>query len=84
MNVLYTRLDHVEHDKINNLAKQGLLGSIQKLNCHYVKSLMEDRLTGKPFCTAIRFKKSLQLKHSNICAMSVRQEMGYPIVLHSR
>ena len=62
---------------MSRLAKQGLLGNLEKVKLFTCKHCLKGKLTRKSFGKATRAKFSLQLIYSDICGpMNVRARHG--------
>ena len=77
VNVWHSRLRHIGQQRMNRLAKEGLLGSLKKFNLPTCPNYLEGKMARKPFGKAIRAQIPLQLVHSDVCGpMNVRAKHG--------
>ncbi|KAJ4730414.1 Gag/pol protein [Rhynchospora pubera] len=73
----HARLCHIGVDRMNRLAKDGLLGLAAKFNLPTCEHCLAGKAIRKPFGKAIRATSPLQLIHSDICGpMNVRARHG--------
>lgn len=73
----HARLCHIGQDRMNRLARDGLLGPIAKLDLPTCEHCLAGKATRKPFGKAFRATSPLQLIHSDICGpMNVRARHG--------
>lgn len=76
-NLWHARLNHIGQDRMSRLAKQGLLGDLQKVELPTCEHCLKGKLTRKPFGKATRAEFPLQLIHSDVCGpMNVRARHG--------
>ena len=77
VNVWHARLGHIEQERMNRLARDGLLGPITKVELSICEYCLQGKAIRKPFGKAVRAKLPLQLIHSDICGpMNVRARHG--------
>ena len=77
VNVWHSRLGHVGPERMIRLAKEGLLGSLIKIEMSICQHCLAGKVTRKPFDKGTRANFPLQLIHSDICGpMSVRARHG--------
>ena len=77
VNVCHVRLRHIRQERMNRLARDGLLGSITKVELSTCEYFLQGKAIRKPFGKAIRAELPLQLIHSDICGpMNVRARHG--------
>ena len=77
VNTWHARLGHIGQDRMNRLAKEGFLGSLNKTDLPVCKNCLVGKTTRKPFGKGIRAENPLQLVHSDICGpMNVRARSG--------
>ena len=77
VNVWHSRLGHIGQQRMNRLAKEGLLGPLKKVNLPTCPNCLEEKMKRKPFGKAIRAQIPLQLVHSDVCGpMNVRAKHG--------
>ena len=77
VNVCYSRLGHIGQQRMNRLAKEGLLGPFKKVNLPTCPNCLEGKMIRKSFGKAIRAQIPLQLVHSDVCGlMNVRAKYG--------
>ena len=75
--VWHARLGHIGQDTMNRLARDDLLGQIDKINLPTCEHCLAEKSTRKPFGKATRASIPLQLVHSDICGpMNVRTRHG--------
>ena len=73
----HARLCHIGQDRMTRLAREGLLGSLAKVNLPTCQDCLAGKATRKPFGKAVRATVPLQLIHSDICGpMSVKARHG--------
>ncbi|KAH0725640.1 hypothetical protein KY284_001505 [Solanum tuberosum] len=73
INIWHARLGHIGLEKMNRLAKEGLLGSLTKIEISIGEHCLAGKTIRKPFEKGTRAEFPLQLIHSDICGpMSVR------------
>ena len=63
----HARLGHVGQDRINRLAKEGLLDQLTRVKLPRCESCLAGKATMKPFGKAMRASSPLELIHSDIC-----------------
>ena len=62
---------------MNRLAKEGLLGQIEKVNLPNCEHCLKEKMTKKLFGTGTRTDNPLQLIHTDVCGpMNVRARHG--------
>ena len=72
-NKWHARLGHIGQERMNRLAREGLLGPVTKIDLPICEHCLAGKTTRKPFSKAIRAEVPLQLVHSDICGpMNVR------------
>ena len=77
MNIWHARLGHIGQQRMDRLAKEGLLGQIEKVNLSTCENCIVGKMARKPFGKGTRAELPLQLIHSNICGpMNVRARHG--------
>ena len=77
MDVWHARLCHIGVDRMKRLAKEGLLGSLARIDLNTCESCLAGKAIRKPFGKATRAEYPLQLIHSDICGpMNVRARHG--------
>ena len=77
VNVWHARLGHIGQQRMNRLAKAGLLENIEKVELSTCEHCLAGKTARKPFGKAMRANASLQLIHSDICGpMNVRARHG--------
>ena len=54
VNIWYSRLKHIGQQRINKLAKEGLLGPLKKVNLPTNSNCLEGKMTRKPFGKATK------------------------------
>ncbi|KAK2971565.1 hypothetical protein RJ640_017934 [Escallonia rubra] len=73
----HARFDHIGHDRMVKLAREGLLSSLAKVNLPTCEHCLAGKTTRKPFGKVTRAYVPLQLIHYNICGeMNVRAMHG--------
>ncbi|KAL0282691.1 UNVERIFIED_CONTAM: hypothetical protein Sradi_7254400 [Sesamum radiatum] len=73
----HARLGHIGQERITRLAREGLLGSLAKVNLPTCEPCMAGKACRKPFGKAKRATHPLELVHSDICGpMNVRARHG--------
>ena len=73
----HAELGHIGHDHLKRLAKDGLLGSIDKIDFPVCEQCLAGKATRLPFGKAKRPCFPLELIHSNICGLiNVRARHG--------
>lgn len=73
----HARLSHIGQDRINRLAREGLLGQLANINLPTCEHCLAGKSTRKPFGKATRASFPLELIHSDICGpMSVKARHG--------
>ena len=71
--VWHSRLGHIGQDRMNRLAKEGLLEPLSHIDLPVCEHCLAGKATRKPFGEATRAQTPLQLIHSDICGpMNVR------------
>ena len=65
--VWHSRLGHIGQDRMNHLAKEGLLEPLSHIDLPVCEQCLAEKATWKPFGEATRAQNPLQLIHSNIC-----------------
>jgi len=77
VNTWHARLGHIGQDRMNRLAREGLLGSFNKIELAICENCLAGKTTRKPFGKGIRAENPLQLIHSDICGpISVKARHG--------
>ena len=77
VNVWHSRLGHIGQQRMNRLAKKGLLGPLKKVNLSTCPNCLEGKMARKPFEKTIRAQITLQLVHVDISGpMNVRAKHG--------
>ena len=71
---------HIGQDKMNKLAKSGLLGFISKVTLSTCEFCLTDKATRKTFGKATCSEKPLQLIHFDICSPT-NDYARYPCLL---
>ena len=75
--VWHARLGHIGQSQMNRLAKEGLLGILNKVDLSTCEHCLAGKTSRKPFGKGDRAEFLLQLIHSNICGpMNVRARHG--------
>ena len=75
--VQHARLSHIGQSRMNRLAKEGLLGTLDKIELSTCEHCLAGKTTRKPFGKGTRAESPLQLIHSDICGpMNVRARHG--------
>ena len=75
--VWHARLGHIGQERMNRLAREGLLGTRAKIQLSICEHCLAGKATRKPFGKAIRSESTLQLIHSDICGpMNVKARHG--------
>ena len=75
--IWHARLNHIGQDRMSRLAKEGLLGNIDKVELPNCEHCLKGKMARKPFGKATRADTPLQLIHSDICGpMNVRARHG--------
>ncbi|KAL0437841.1 UNVERIFIED_CONTAM: Copia protein [Sesamum radiatum] len=73
----HARLGHIGQERMTRLAREGLLGSLTKVNLPTCEPCMAEKACRKPFGKAKRATHPLELVHSDICGpMNVRARHG--------
>ena len=73
----HSQLNHIGQDRMNRLAKEGLLGQIEKVDLPNFEHCLKGKMTRKSFETGTRADNPLQLIHSDVCGpMNVRARHG--------
>ena len=73
VNIWHARLGHIGQQRMDRLAKEGLLGQIEKVNLSTYENCLAGKMARKPFGKGTRAELPLQLIHSDICGpMNVR------------
>ncbi|KAL0301602.1 UNVERIFIED_CONTAM: hypothetical protein Sradi_6437000 [Sesamum radiatum] len=73
----YVRLGHIGQERITRLAREGLLGSLAKVNLPACEPCMVEEARRKLFGKAKKATHPLELVHSHICGqMNVRARHG--------
>ena len=73
----HARLGHIGQDRLNRLARAGLLGSLAKVELPTCEHCLAGKATRLPFGKAKRAISPLQLIHSDICGpLNVRARHG--------
>ena len=73
----HARLGHIGQDRMNRLARDGLLGSNTKFELPTCEYCLQGKATRKPFGKGTRAEYPLQLIHSDICGpMSIKARHG--------
>ena len=73
----HARLGHIGQDRMNRLARDGLLGSNAKFELPTYEYCLQGKATRKPFGKGTRAEYPLQLIHSDICGpMSIKARHG--------
>ncbi|OMO58188.1 Integrase, catalytic core [Corchorus capsularis] len=73
----HARLGHIGQDRMNRLAREGLLGPLAKVSLPTCEHCLAGKATRKPFGKAKRASIPLQLIHSDVCGpMNVRARHG--------
>ena len=71
------RLGHIGQQRIDRLAKEGMLGQIEMISLPTCENCLKGKMARKPFRTGTRSEFPLQLIHSDICGpMNVRARHG--------
>ncbi|KAK9108126.1 hypothetical protein Syun_024137 [Stephania yunnanensis] len=77
VNIWHARLGHIGQQRMNRLAKEGLLGHLENVNLPMCENCLAGKMARKPFGKGIRAEFPLQLIHSDICGpMNVRSRHG--------
>ena len=77
VNTWHARLGHIGQQRMNRLAKEGLLGTIDKVELSTCESCLAGKTARKPFGKGTRADTPLQLIQSDICGpMNVRERHG--------
>jgi GAG-pre-integrase domain len=77
VNVWHMRLGHIGQQMMDRLAKEGLLGHLERVSLPTCENYLKGKMTKKSFGTRTRSQFSLQLIHSYICEpMNVRARYG--------
>ena len=77
VNIWHARLGHIGQQRMDRLAKEGLLGQIEKVNLSTCENYLAGKMARKPFGKGTRAELPLQLIHSDICGpMNVRARHG--------
>ncbi|XP_075103561.1 uncharacterized protein LOC142178129 [Nicotiana tabacum] len=77
VNIWHARLGHIGQQRMQRLAKQGLLSNIEHVELSTCENCLAGKLARKPFGLATRAAYPLQLVHSDICGpMNVRAKHG--------
>jgi GAG-pre-integrase domain len=67
------RLGHIGQQKMDRLAKEGLLGYLERVSLPTCENCLKEKMVRKPFGTGTRSEFPLQLIHSDILgSMNVR------------
>ena len=80
VNVWHARLGHIGQQRMNILAKEGLLANIDKVVLSTCEFCLAGKIARKPFGKGTRVEFPLQLVHSNICGpikLRARHEAFY-------
>ena len=73
----HARLNYIGQYRMSRLAKEGLLGKIDKVDLPNYEHCIKGKMTRKPFGIRTRADFSLQLIHSDLCgSMNVRARHG--------
>ena len=73
----HARLGHIGQDRMNRLAKEGLLDRLTKVKLTKCELCLAGKATAKPFGKVSRATSPLELIHSDICwPMSVKARHG--------
>ena len=73
----HARLGHIGQDRLNRLARAGLLGSLAKVELPTCEHCLVGKATRLPFGKAKRAISPLQLIHSDICGpLNMRARHG--------
>ena len=73
----HARLGHIGQDRMNRLARNGLLGTNIKFELPTCEYCLQGKATRKPFGKGTRVEYLLQLIHSDICGpMSIQARHG--------
>ena len=73
----HARLCHIGQERMNRLARDGLLGQLTKFVLPQCEGCLAGKSTRKPFGKAVRATFPLELIHSDICGpMNVRARHG--------
>ena len=67
--VWHARLGHIGQSRMNQLAKEGLLRNLNKVELSICEHCLVDKTARKPFGKGTRAKFPLQLIHSDICGL---------------
>ena len=77
VNVWHMRLGHIGQQRMDRLAKEGMLGQIERVSLPTCENCLKGKMARKPFGTGTRSEFPLQLIHSDICGpMNVRARHG--------
>ena len=75
--VWHARLSHIGQSRMNRLAKERLLGTLDKIELSTCEHCLVGKTTRKPFGKGTRVESPLQLIHLDICGpMNVRVRHG--------
>lgn len=73
VNTWHTRLGHIKQDRINRLAREGIIVSLVNIQLPICECCLTGKATRKPFGKRTKAKVPLQLVHFDICGlMNVR------------
>uniref|UniRef100_A0A2N9G9I0 Integrase catalytic domain-containing protein n=1 Tax=Fagus sylvatica TaxID=28930 RepID=A0A2N9G9I0_FAGSY len=73
----HARLGHIGKDRMTRLAREGLLGSLAKVDLPICEPCLAGKACRKPFGKAVRATQPLELIHSDICGpMNVKARHG--------
>ena len=73
----HARLSHIGKDRLDRLAKTGLLGELSRIDLPICEHCLQGKLTRKPFGKTTRANFPLQLVHSDVCGpMNVKARHG--------
>ena len=77
VNVWHARLGHIGQQRMNRLAKEGLLANIDNVILSTCEFCLAGKTVRKPFGKGTRAEFPMQLVHSNICGqMNQRARHG--------
>jgi transposase InsO family protein len=77
MNAWHARLGHIGQQRMQRLAKEGLLGNINKVELSTCEYCLIGKTSRKPFGKGTRADSPLKLIHSDICGpMNIRARHG--------
>ena len=65
----HARLGHIGRDRMTRLAREGLLGSLTKVDLQLCEPCLAGKACRKPFGTTKRVAHPIELVHSDICGL---------------